>query len=57
MVDLRPSGDARLDEEPRLIVGDARLELCHKLRPLRPRADEGEVATDDVPELGELIEM
>ena len=57
VIDLRPSGDAGLDKEPRLIVRDPRRELCHELRPFRPRADERKIAADDIPELGQFVEV
>src|SRR5919201_478227 len=54
---LRPAGDARLDEVPARVVGEAPLQLANELGALGPGADQGHLATEDVPELGELVHV
>ena len=43
VIDLGPAGDAGLDHEPLLVVGDGGGELLDDLRPLGTGADEGHV--------------
>src|SRR5262245_57782440 len=52
-VDLRPPGEARLDGEPEALARGVLLDLVAERR---PRADEAHVATQDVPELRQLVE-
>ena len=55
VVDLRPAGNTGFYEEACFIIRDACAELFHEFGALGPRADERDVAADDVPELGELV--
>src|SRR5919108_2591753 len=55
--ELRPAGDARLDEMPAGVVGEALLELGNQLGALGPGADQSHRATEDVPELGQLVHV
>src|SRR6266851_9772616 len=56
-VDLGPTGDARLDAEPRCVLLD-RIVIqqvpSFRARGMRPRPDEGHVAPDHVEELREF---
>ena len=56
-VHLRPAGDAGLDLVPQHVLRDAVLELFDEERPLGPRADDGHVAAQHVPELRQLVEV
>ena len=56
VVYLRPAGQARLDHVADLVVGERR-EFAGQFHPLRPRAGEGDVAAQDVPKLGDLVQM
>ena len=59
-VDLRaerPAGHARFDEVAREIVGDFAGEAVNVMRAFGAGADEAEIAAEDVPELGEFVEI
>src|SRR4051794_36095525 len=55
--ELRPAGDAGLDQQAPRPEGDRALEQVYELRPFRPRADHRHLAPEHVPELGQLVEM
>ena len=57
MVDLRPAGNAGFYEEPNFIVRNFFFQFFHEFRPLRPWADEGKIALEDVYELRQFVEM
>ena len=56
MVDL-PHPVAGFYEEPYFIIWDLFFQLRHELRPFRTRTHEGDVAADDVPKLGQFVQM
>src|SRR5439155_26107427 len=55
-VDLSPAGDPRLDVVAQDVARHAPSELLDEARPFGPGPDEAHVATQDVEELGQLIE-
>src|SRR5580765_1071270 len=54
--DLRPARDARANRGPQRVIRDAFSEELEVRDRMRPRAHEIHVATDDVDELGQLVE-
>jgi len=56
-VDLGPAGHAGFDDVARLIVGDSVREVIDVVRAFGARADEAHVAAEDVPILGEFVEV
>src|SRR4051794_22534353 len=55
--DLGPPGQAGLHERAALVVGDQARQLVDELGRLRAGADEAHLALEDLPELGQLVEM
>src|SRR5687768_12459510 len=56
ILDLRPAGQSRRDQMALFVVRNLLGELGHKVRALRPRADETHFAAQDVPELRNLVD-
>src|SRR5208337_4394746 len=56
VIDLSPAGDSRLDAVALAVVRDLFFEFLDELGPLRPRADDGHLAPDDINELRQLIQ-
>ena len=54
---LRPAGEPGLDEAPAAVVPEALLEVDHDLGALGARPDERHLPSEDVPELGELVDV
>src|SRR2546430_15989669 len=55
-LDLRPTGQPWLDEQPRPEMRNRGFQVALELGPLRPRSDEAHIAAHDVQELRKLIQ-
>src|SRR5437667_12538255 len=56
IVDLRPAGDARLDQMAKVVKRDLLFVALDTFFPFRSRTDQAHVAFEHVPQLRELIE-
>src|ERR1041384_2827338 len=56
VIDLRPSGDSRLHQMPKMIKRDALFIPLGTFAPLRPRPNQADVTFERVPKLRQFIE-